>query len=49
MPRDNKKPVSVKTDDVRAGAAGHNVRMVLVASLVGAILLLILIATLTLH
>ena len=49
MPSDDKKPVTVKTDGVRAGAAGHNVRMVLVGSLVAAILLLILIATLTLH
>jgi hypothetical protein len=49
MPSDGKKPLTVETDDVRAGATGHNVRMVLVASLVAAILVLIVIATLTLH
>jgi hypothetical protein len=49
MPSDGKKPVIVESDDARAGATGHNVRMVLVASLVGAILVMILIAALTLH
>jgi hypothetical protein len=37
------------TDPARAGASGHNVRGVLVASLVGAILLMIVIAAFTFH
>jgi hypothetical protein len=49
MPNDNKKPVVVNTDDARAGTTGHQVRMVLVASLVAAILLMIGIAAFTLH
>ena len=49
MPSDSKKPVIIESDDARAGATGHNVRMVLVASLVAAILLMIGIAFFTLH
>jgi hypothetical protein len=49
MPSDGKKPVIVETDDARAGTSGHQVRMVLVASLVAAILLMIGIAAFTLH
>jgi hypothetical protein len=37
------------TSEARAGAGGHNVRGVLVASLVGAILLMIVIAAFTFH
>jgi hypothetical protein len=46
---DNMKPMTVKTDDARAGESGHQVRMVLVASLVAAILLMIGIAAFTLR
>jgi hypothetical protein len=49
MPSDGEKPVTLKADDARAGATGHNVRTVLVASLVAAILLMIGIASFTLH
>lgn len=35
------------TSEARAGASGHNVRTVLMASLVGAILLMIVIAAVT--
>ncbi len=50
MPDDGNKPVIGKNpDDARAGVTGHNVRMVLMASLIGAILLMIVIATISLH
>ncbi len=47
MPSDTDKPPIVK--DARAGAGGHNVRYVLVACLIGAILLMIAIAAVTTH
>jgi hypothetical protein len=37
------------TTDARAGVTGQNVRAVLVASVVGSILLIIVVAALTLH
>ena len=50
MPSDGDEPVIVKNaDQARAGAGGHNVRYVLVASLIGAILLMIIIAAVTTH
>ncbi len=45
---DDDRIVTTKTD-ARAGVTGHNVRTVLVASLVAAILLMILIAALMTH
>jgi hypothetical protein len=50
MPRQSKKPAIIEdTQDARAGVTGHHVRGVLVASLVGAILLMIVIAAVSLH
>jgi hypothetical protein len=40
----NEAPIVKSADDARAGVTGHHVRGVLVASLIGAILLLIAIA-----
>ncbi|MGH6665314.1 MAG: hypothetical protein ACREB2_10505 [Pseudolabrys sp.] len=48
MPSDE-KPIVKTTDEARAGVTGHHVRGVLVASLVGAILLMIVIAAVSLH
>jgi hypothetical protein len=44
---DNDVPIVVSTDEARAGETGHHVRQVLVASLIGAILLLIVIAAIS--
>jgi len=50
MPSDVDKPVIVKdADAARAGAGGQNVRTVLVASLIAAILLMIVIAAVSTH
>jgi hypothetical protein len=48
MPGDGDKPVTVKNADP-ARAGGQNVRYVLVASLIGAILLMIVIAAVSTH
>jgi hypothetical protein len=48
MPSDADKPVIVK-DAARPGVSSHNVRYVLVASLIGAILLMIVIAAISTH
>jgi hypothetical protein len=50
MPNDADKPPIVKdADAARAGAGGHNVRYVLVACLIAAILAMIVIAAVTTH
>jgi hypothetical protein len=50
MPSEVDKPVIVKdADAARAVASGNNVRMVLVASLIAAILLMIIIAAVSTH
>ena len=50
MPTQSKKPAIVEsTQDARAGVTGHHARGVLVASLVGAILVMIVIAAITLR
>lgn len=49
MAENDDKPIVEGTIEARAGVTGQNVRTVLVASLVGAILLMIVIAALTLH
>jgi hypothetical protein len=50
MPSDGEKPAMVKNADAaRAGASGQSVRKVLVASLIGAILLMIAIAAVSTH
>ena len=50
MAKDGDPPVIVKdADEARAGVTGHNVRMVLVASLIAAILLMIGIAAFSQH
>lgn len=48
MPNDE-KPIVETTDEARAGVTGQHARGVLVASLVGAILLMIVIAAVSLH